>query len=549
MFIGSRYPWATALEPDNLPENDGTTVTDSAFGLAVEMGAAQIILGGADFCLNQAGYTHASGSQEHTAGPRPTLAQQQVQTNSGMIANTLHAYQASAMSTDLQAKNAIDLGCRTINPAPGAMRLPHVEHLSLDDIQIEPLEKSARDTLTQNVPPADNNFLPRIYKEILSEVDHALKEIKAIKALSSKALIYNQKLFSKQGADAGFHNKAKLDRIDEQFKGKHAAITTFIREFGVARFMPILLLNHEKNIEDLEESYRLDHQAFVKTSDELIDILQHARARTLSRLEEEKSHPNVKHLLKQWHHDQQPGRAIQWARQHANKVNQQSESIQQALHAFQNTFDEIMEEHRRSYATRVELGTKLNGVSTVAKQFFNCNDQEGLLRMLTGLQKHSDRKQANYVIPLVEAYLAELRNQPEVAIKTYRTMTSEGPASWEALRRLFEIHTKAQEYDLALDSLKTLAGKSSEYSSMYADMLYATGDVDTAVEVYTDYLLANPGDLESMLRLGNIFRQCGSAEGVAWTMGYILDKDPTNQAAQQILSELSVPENPSPDEP
>jgi predicted TPR repeat methyltransferase len=104
-------------------------------------------------------------------------------------------------------------------------------------------------------------------------------------------------------------------------------------------------------------------------------------------------------------------------------------------------------------------------------------------------------------------------------------------------------------YDLALESLKTLASKSSDYSPMYADMLFATGDTDTAVEVYTDYLLANPGDLDSMLRLGNIFRQCGSVEGVVWTMGYILDKDPANQAAQQILSEISTPTEPTPTEP
>ena len=548
MFIGPRYPWTTSLEPENLPEIDGTTVTDSAFSLAVEMGAAQVILGGADFCLNQEGYTHACGSREHTAGPRPTLAQQQVQTNSGMMANTLHAYQASAMSIDLQAQNAIDLGCRTINPAPGAMRLPHVEHHLLDAIQIEPLEKPVHDTLTDCTPPTDSSCLTRTYKEILGEVDRILKEVKAIKELSSKALIYNRKLFSKKESGAGFHNKEKLDRIDEQFNKKYADTTTFIRQFGVARFLPILLLDHENNVADIEESYRLDHQAFVKTSDELIEILQQARVRTLSRLEEEKPRPNVKHLLKQWQHDQQPGRAIQWAKQHASKVSQQPESLQQDLHAFQNTFDDTVEEHRRGYITRVERGTKLNGVSTVAKQFFNCKDQAGLLRMLAGLQKHSDHKQANYVIPLVEAYLAELRNQPEVAIKAYRRIT-EGPACWEALRRLFEIHTKAQEYDLALKSLETLASKSSEYSPMYADMLFATGDADTAVEVYTDYLLANPGDLDSMLRLGNIFRQCGSVEGVAWTMGYILDKDPANQAAQQILSEISIPGEPTPSEP
>ena len=220
MFIGPRYPWTTSLEPENLPEYDGTTVTDSAFGLAVEIGVTQIILGGADFCFNQEGYTHASGTTEHGIGPRLNNSVATVETNNGMMADTIHGYQASAISIDLQAQNAIDLGCRTINPAPGAMRLPHVEHHSLDAIQIEPLEKPAHDTLTDCTPPADSSCLPRIYKEILGEVDRILKEVKAIKELSNKALIYNRKLFSKEESGAGFHNKEKLERIDEQFNKK-----------------------------------------------------------------------------------------------------------------------------------------------------------------------------------------------------------------------------------------------------------------------------------------------------------------------------------------
>ena len=75
---------------------------------------------------------------------------------------------------------------------------------------------------------------------------------------------------------------------------------------------------------------------------------------------------------------------------------------------------------------------------------------------------------------------------------------------------------------------------------MYADLLYSTGDVDTAVEIYTEYLLANPEDLDTMMKLGKLFQQCGSVEGVEWTMGYILGKDPHNQTAQQILNEMGL---------
>lgn len=536
-FIGSRYPWATSIEPENLPMSDGTTVTDSAFALAVETGVTQIILGGADFCFNQEGYTHASGTPEHTNGPRSTLAQQQVRTNSGMMADTLQTYQTSAMSIDLQAQNAIALGCRTINPASEAMHLPHVEHLELDAIQVAPLEQPAQEILASSMPSTDKHSHTRFYKEVLGEVNRVLKELRAIKELSSKAIIYNRKLFAKGEQGAGIHNKAKVERIEEQLNKKYVDIATFIRQFGITRFIPIRQLEEDKNVEDLEESCRLYHQAFVKTSDELIEILGLARTRTMSRLEEEKTKPNIQHLLDQWQRDQQPGRAIQWGLHHANYVNQLPETQQQALHTFQDTFGEMVKELGRNYIKNIELGVWLDNVTEKGQEYFLSRDKEALLRLLVSLQEQRDQKRVTRFISLVQGYLAELRNEPKAAIEAYQSIVK-GPAQVKALMRVFELYSQTQDYDSAREVLKVLSRINPAYSPMYADMLQFTGDIDNAVETYTDYLLANPDDLNTMMKLGKLFQQCGSAEGVSWTMSYILGKDPHNQTAQKILSEL-----------
>lgn len=534
MFIGPRFPWASSLEPENLPVSDGTTVTDSAFGLAVEMGVAQIVLGGADFCYSQEGYTHASDSAERTTDAYPLVIQQQVLTNSGVMADTLHAYQKSAMSIDLQAEEAIALGCHTINPAPGAMRLPHIEHLDLSTIQIEPLAESARDTLSACMPSSNNNYLGKNYKKILGEVDRVLKEVKAIKELSSKALIYNRKLFAKDESDSGIHNKEKLNRIDKQFNGKYAGTTTFIRQFGVSHFLPMLLLDHNNNVENIEESYRLDHQAFVKTSDELINTLHQARARILSRLEEEKSHPNVKLLLKQWIHDLQPGRAIQWALHHTDCVKQLPNEQQQKLYTFQDSFDDSLDNILRNY-----VGTDYSNIINTAQGCFMSRDQDGLLRILSKLEAQGAQNTDVNSLAIVQGYLAELRNKPTEAINAYQSIT-EGAAHLNALTRLFELHSKAQDLEQALDVLKTLSDMNPVYCPMYADMLHATGDIDAAVEIYTNHVLANPDDLDTMMSLGKLFQQCGSAEGILWTMSYILGKDPDNKAAQKILNEVEI---------
>lgn len=539
IFLGPRYPWTSTLESENLPLIDGTTVTDSAFALAIEMGVSQIILGGADFCFSQKGYTHASGSLEHSIGPRLKVSDLMVETNSGVKANTLQAYQASAMSIDKQAQNAINIGCRTINPAPGAMHLPHVEHLPLESIQIEALEKPACDILSNCTPTTDSRQLAHIYKEVLSEVDRVLKEVKAIKELSNKALNYIQRLFAKENPQADMHNKGKIDQIEKQLNGKYTSTTQFIREFGVVRFLPILLLTDHQNAEEVEESYRIDYQAFVKTSEDLIEILQLARTRTLCRQEEEKKQPDIKRLIKQWKSDNQPGRAIKWAQQHTNCINQLSEAEQHLLKIFQNTFNETVEKIEYIYYPRIKQGGQLDCVADWSQELFLKQDKNELSRLLSALQGQHDQKPTGHFISLTQAYLLELHNKPEEAIEAYESI-HEGTTQENALVRLFELYIKKQDFESALAVLEKISVINLTYTPMYADLLQATGNIDRAVEVYTDYLLENPDDLDTMIKLGKLFQQCGSVEGVVWTMGYILDKDPKNQTAQQILRETGL---------
>lgn len=537
VFVGARYPWPTPLEPENIPPVAGTTVTNTALDIAVKCGAGQIVLGGADFCFNQEGYTHAKGTAEHAMGGRLQLGDQQVETNSGMMADTENGYLHSAMSVDLQAQNASVQGCRIINPAPGAMRLPHVAHVPVEDIRVEPLSQPAQAILASVVPLVDKSSRVRLYQEELQEVDRVLAELRSIKELSGKALAYNKKLFATGDRDAGFHNKAKMDRIEEQLDGKYADTAYFVKRFGVQRFVPILRF-HDLREEGREENSRLYFQAFLDTCRELTDILRAARARILSRLEEEKPRPDMQRLLDQWAQDEQPGRAIQWACLHASLVDQLPQAEQQALGKFQDTFDSSVEALGRRYTRDIEQKGDMDSIAGRAREYFLCGDMEGLKRLLAGLRANCDQEQVAPIIPLVEGYIAELEDKPEMAISVYQSIP-EGATYIDALMRLFELHSRAEDWSSALEVLKALSSLSSTYSPMYADMLYVSGDVDTAVEIYTNYILANPADLNSVMKLGMIFRQAGSEEGVEWAMGYILGKDPGNCLAQEVLDELN----------
>ncbi len=419
VFVGSRYPWSTPLEPENIPPVEGTTVTNTALDIAVKSGVGQIILGGADFCFSQEGYTHARGTAEHAMGARLQLGDQPVETNSGMMADTENAYLNSAMSIDLQARNATLQGCRVINPAPGAMRLPHIEHIALEDIRVEPLEQPAQAVLASAVPLVDERSRVRLYQEELQEVDRVLAEVRNIKALSDKALVYNMKLFATGGRDCGFHNKARMDRIEKQLDGKYAETANFVKRFGVPRFVPVLRF-HDLREEGREENSRLYFQAFVDTCKELTDILRAARERIMSRMEEEKNQPDIQCLLEQWHNDQQLGRAIQWAELHEGQVNQLLQWQQQALKTFQNTFADSVAALGRDYRNALEQRGDLDSVTGRAREYFQCGDLEGLKRLRAGLCAYRDQEQVRLITPLINGYAAELENKPETAISVYQ---------------------------------------------------------------------------------------------------------------------------------
>ncbi len=542
-FSGPRYPWETPLNPENLPPSAGGTVTNSAFDIAIETGVTQIILGGVDFCYSQTGHTHTSGTAEHALGSCPMSGDSQVKTNSGKIAHTRNDLLRSAQSIEIQAKGAVDQGCTVINPSPDSARLAYVEHLSVDKIKIEPLEKSAAEIITNKLPADDSKTRTLHYNEVLGELDRVLGELRTIKGLCLEALNHNSKLFDKNRKGASLTSNSKIEKIEKKLEERYGETAKFIKLFGLKRFV-FTLKKHEHNKEEqntknLKENNRYYFLSITDTCKELIDYLQQARNRTLSRLEEEKPQANLDVLIKQWQHDDQPGRAIQWAKQHKDYIEHLPENKKQALHTFQNTFDDSIEKHGVDYFKSIEDEATLEGMSARAREYFQNKDEEGLTTLQTNLKEHHDKEQAEQYLLLVQGYLAELHDETALAIKHYNGAT-EGPAQIDVLHRLFHLQTKNENVDAMLETLKTLSNVSPTYTPMYAELLNATGDANSAVEVYTDYLLNTPDDLNSVMKLGIIYYQHKAIEGVEWAMNYILNKDPNNQAAKSLLESLKT---------
>lgn len=535
-FLGQRYPWKTGNKVENLPIY-GPTVTNAAFWVLVEMGVRQIVLLGTDFCYSPEGFTHAQASIEHNTGPVLTSGDQRVTTHRGHMAETTNEYLLAAQNLSRMAGEAQERGCQTINPAANAMKLEHVDHLGLEDIEPEPLGQPAAEILAALIPLADRQQRKGFYDELQQNVDAMLTELRSIKSLAQQAVRYNHQLFDRQQhlqpQKTGGNFKHKLDRIEKTLNQQHADSTDFVKRFGIRHFITMIRPDEdrERSHKDTKLAGETYYRAYLDTVAELTDILQQTNKRIVSRREEEQAAPDLTRLLQQWDEDGQYGRALRWQQTHTN--GELSGETQQAVQALVAKHRQQLEDVKQHIANNLSKQGDLQGIQARALEYLTHQDKAGLQQLITGLAQHKDQAQTGPLTQLTQAYLMELSDK-SAAMTLYQQIDAE-PVQFDALKHLLTLSMEFHDYDTALQTLAKLAEQTPMFVPLLADMLHLLGDSEKAIELYTDYMLLNPDDLHSMFKLGKLYQALGSAEGLEWTMQYILEKDPINTAAKELL--------------
>lgn len=132
VYMGARVPWQ--LESFEIQAN-ATTVSNMAFTLAAITGAQQILLAGLDFCLDEAGHTHAQGNHEREKGVSLRTDMEEVVTNDGSVRLSSIDYYNSGKFLEKQVSMYPQQ--RVINLSAGAMRLQGIEHLDKAEIRLQ----------------------------------------------------------------------------------------------------------------------------------------------------------------------------------------------------------------------------------------------------------------------------------------------------------------------------------------------------------------------------------------------------------------------------
>jgi hypothetical protein len=241
LYLDELFPWKTKLNVENI-KGIGPTVTNTAIGLALNLGIKQQILFGVDLCYSPEGYTHAKGSREHDAGPDVNTIGYTVTTNKGEKAETNSAYYDAITSIEYLAELAQLTGGELLNPSPDSAQMKGVNHIAFDDIVIEKDQISVSTFLQEQFQHQEkSDFKIKHYQNILKELHKAQFKVNKIKALAEKGLEYNDKFFAGGDPSKNFQFKLKMDKLEKELDDKDLTdYTQLSKKLGVKEFLYFL---------------------------------------------------------------------------------------------------------------------------------------------------------------------------------------------------------------------------------------------------------------------------------------------------------------------
>ncbi len=547
VFLNNNLPWNAQTDPKNI-QACAPTVTNTAFNMAIALGAKKIILMGIDLCYSPEGYSHSSGNVEREKGGALTAAAEHtVKTNSGQLAETNRGYFAAIEAFSEQSEVAKSLGCHVINPAPDAAIIDHVSYIPLADINItQPLTLPAYKTIQQSLPANTSAQRLTHYNTALSEIENITSELKTMKMLVSQAITYNNKLLNKNGLELSPKFKLKLDKIENKLQHKHRVLDSLIKTVFGSDFAQTISTkeDHELTITDVIEQGDFYYRTYERSIKEYIKSLDLVTSRLLDRCQEERSPVDVDKLCTRWRNDHQLGRASVWKKHHPEEFSTLPSTEQEKIHQLIEDQANIIEAERQGYYDYVDcdankavtLGKLLERLITMYHQ----QDAQGLMRLLSGLELRTDPISQQITL-LNQGFLAELNQDIPLALSKYQALNAadEWLTKQTGLERIMEISIEQENIDAALDSLKQLSQHVPSYIPYYAQLLEVTGNVQAVAQLYDEQLNTDPNNLDISEQYALFLIRHHATEG-AQALLEAIKKVPDSDAQVATITEALV---------
>lgn len=535
LYMGERFPWPSEHNERSF-HFPGITVAHQALGVALEMGFSQVVLGGFDLCFSKDGFIYAKGSTESAVGPSVEPPELMVETNGGWMAETWYDFYHAIPSLGELAAMGLQRGCRVINPAKGAAKVPYVEHLSLDGLTPAPMEEPAHRLLQRVLPPEGRTERQAHYRMVLEELDRMRTKLQEIRALCEEAVDCNDRLFGRKGAPPDFKYKKRMDAIEEILDKEYGNHALLAKKWGIRDFLRLSRPDRERawSDEEIEKAGRRYYEIYAKAAQDLTQFVDEARQRVRSRQEEEKDDPNYRLLMEQWLKDGHPGRMRIFLDRSAKPLPAGvTEKWRKIEEAYQAQFAGADDPAKRTWQT----ATTPESVRTKARMLFVEKRAEQLRLFADGLRAMTLSMEGKMeTLHLLEGFSSELEGDISAAIEAY--WQARHPALYmDALKQIVKLSLSREDYPTGLRALEELADRSPLHIPHYGDLLRILGDRERAVEVYASYLRVVHGDHVAMMKQGRMLLDLGRREEAVSLFREILREDVRNHAAALMLQE------------
>lgn len=533
-YLGPRCPWPSALNPANLAPA-GSTATEAALGLAVAMGCRRAIFAGLDLCYSPEGYSHASGSSEYLAGPRPGFSGHPVRTNDGHLAATSDAFLYAIDDLARQAGAARARGCTPINTAAGAARIDHIDFVPLAQLDLDPRDPPAGERLRALVPPLDQAQRQAHYRAVIAELTQVAGRLRGIRNLAARALRCNEGLFGRGGGAPDFRYKRLMDRIEQRLDSRYADLTAVVKLFAIARFARLIgpVQAREPPPAQVEALGRDYYGAYLRGVERLLGRVEKAGARAADRLAEEDDTPDLATLIPRWREADEPGRGEVWRLRHRDQAARLPLAVAGALDWQRAQFLRAVNSEDTPHLRRCRAAVTLDGTAAAARRALAQGDAPRLRSLQRGLARFGG-DEAEQLQRLVRGYLLENDGRGDEALAEY-ALIDRPELLEDSLGRIVALTLEFRDHANALRALECLCQVSYAYLPQYADLLRVSGRQKEAVDALARYLDHAPHDYAAVLKVGEIYRDTGVTEGAIWAFNYVLERDPDNESARRLL--------------
>ncbi len=505
-YLGLRFPWSDSKHPQPTNLNSaGPTVANAMAIIAGYLGAKQIIFSGVDFCFSKYGQSHESNSIESKLGKYIHVADNQVITYSGRIAETNPNFAAARQAMEgLIDYVTNNYGSVFYTLSKETAVMAKLNYSATKKIQLTTLNKfKIIKRIKHNL-----QFSLKNYKNHIDDAKNYCQEMRGLckktASLAGKGQKLTKQLFiDEDETEQLTHKIINIQKNLDKLMGEHANFIFSYSRSCYEGFMDPSIKLENMTKDEIKISFTNYFAGLISSTNALHKSIIYAITRLNHRIDETKGLKHIIKLIDNWQFYNEEGRINAWLKINEMVFTDIPKKHQETIKLLLETYQKNL--HNTNTKLSKTLETKASSmVSSFNRiyKYFNekrADDLELLIKYIA--EKNEENATNLYRIGL--GYLYELKNMPDEAVQEYLAI-KDSKLLMNGLQRIVSITLTQENYSSALDALEVLINYSDEYYVAYADVLSATGDVQGAIKMYTHYLQSYDKDITTWIKLAKL---------------------------------------------